>query len=145
MPHRDFRIFACMNPPTDVGKKELPPGLRNRFTEFYVAEISREADLRLVVQQYLGALTSSPPVKEIVEFYTKVKAIAPDLGDGGGHAPHFSLRTLCRALEFVTLVVNDYGLSRSLFEGISMTFLTQLDGPSTAVMTKLIASHFLSG
>ena len=28
--HPDFRLFACMNPATDVGKKELPAGLRNR-------------------------------------------------------------------------------------------------------------------
>lgn len=27
-----------MNPPTDVGKKDLPPALRSRFTEIYVAE-----------------------------------------------------------------------------------------------------------
>jgi hypothetical protein len=29
--HPDFRLFACMNPATDVGKKDLPAGLRNRF------------------------------------------------------------------------------------------------------------------
>lgn len=27
----DFRIFAAMNPATDVGKRELPPGIRNRY------------------------------------------------------------------------------------------------------------------
>jgi midasin (ATPase involved in ribosome maturation) len=36
--HPDFRLFACMNPATDVGKKNLPPGLRNRFTEVFVSE-----------------------------------------------------------------------------------------------------------
>jgi midasin len=34
--HPDFRLFAAMNPPTDFGKKELPPGIRTRFTEVYV-------------------------------------------------------------------------------------------------------------
>jgi len=29
--HPDFRLFACMNPATDVGKKDLPPGVRNRY------------------------------------------------------------------------------------------------------------------
>jgi midasin len=29
--HPEFRLFACMNPATDVGKKDLPPGIRNRF------------------------------------------------------------------------------------------------------------------
>lgn len=28
--HPNFRIFAAMNPATDVGKKELPSGIRNR-------------------------------------------------------------------------------------------------------------------
>lgn len=28
--HPDFRLFACMNPATDVGKKDLSPGIRNR-------------------------------------------------------------------------------------------------------------------
>jgi hypothetical protein len=34
--HPNFRLFAAMNPPTDVGKKELPTALRNRFTEVLV-------------------------------------------------------------------------------------------------------------
>ena len=29
--HENFRLFACMNPATDVGKKELPLGVRNRY------------------------------------------------------------------------------------------------------------------
>ena len=29
--HPNFRLFACMNPATDVGKKDLPPGVRNRY------------------------------------------------------------------------------------------------------------------
>jgi hypothetical protein len=31
--HPDFQLFACMNPATDVGKKDLPAGLRNRFVQ----------------------------------------------------------------------------------------------------------------
>ncbi len=52
--HPNFRIFACMNPPNDVGKKELAPGLRNRFTEFYVPELDNKDDLRIVVAAYLN-------------------------------------------------------------------------------------------
>lgn len=64
--HKDFRIFACMNPPTDVGKKELPPGLRNRFTEFYVRGISARTDLAMVVQEYLSGLSCAfPPLKPL--------------------------------------------------------------------------------
>jgi midasin (ATPase involved in ribosome maturation) len=51
--HPDFRLFACMNPPTDIGKKDLPPGLRNRFTEFYIGELLDPEDLKTVVHRYL--------------------------------------------------------------------------------------------
>jgi len=36
--HPDFRIFGAMNPATDVGKRDLPIGLRSRFTEIYVVK-----------------------------------------------------------------------------------------------------------
>ena len=29
--HDEFRLFACMNPATDVGKKTLPYSIRNRY------------------------------------------------------------------------------------------------------------------
>jgi midasin len=29
--HPDFRLFACMNPATDAGKRDLPPGLQSRY------------------------------------------------------------------------------------------------------------------
>ena len=44
--HPDFRLFACMNPATDVGKKDLTAGVRSRFTEFYVDELEAKQDLR---------------------------------------------------------------------------------------------------
>ena len=31
--HPDFRVFAAMNPATDIGKKDLPPGIRSRMIE----------------------------------------------------------------------------------------------------------------
>lgn len=37
--HSNFRLFACMNPPTDVGKKDLPQVLKARFSEIYVDEL----------------------------------------------------------------------------------------------------------
>lgn len=49
--HPDFRLLAAMNPATDVGKKELPPGIRNRQVNtllvqcFHVIQV-RYSDLR---------------------------------------------------------------------------------------------------
>jgi midasin len=62
-------MFACMNPATDVGKKELPDGLRNRFTEYFIDEPQNEQDLILIVQDYLKSL--SPPLD--LKVYKQVK------------------------------------------------------------------------
>lgn len=92
--HADFRLFACMNPATDVGKKELPLGIRNRFTEFFVDELQNEKDLQVLVDSYLQPLgVQTSLISKIVKFYLNVKAEAKKtLSDTTGHKPHFSLR-----------------------------------------------------
>ena len=52
--HPGFRLFACMNPATDVGKRDLPPGMRSRFTEIYVDEVRDQEDLMILVQVNIG-------------------------------------------------------------------------------------------
>ena len=37
--------------------------------------------------------------------------------DGGGGAPGYSLRTLCRALEYARAGLPTYGLPRALYDG----------------------------
>lgn len=133
--HPDFKIFACMNPANDAGKKELPMGLRNRFTELFVDELENEADLRILVSKYLEKHNLSPvKIKTIVEFYVKMRVKAKQsLSDGIGQKPHFSLRTLCRALR-VSAANLCGGIGRSLYEGFCLSFLTQLDGKSYGVV-----------
>ncbi|KAJ4439015.1 hypothetical protein ANN_14971 [Periplaneta americana] len=138
--HPDFRLFACMNPATDVGKKDLPAGLRNRFTEFFVDELTEKSDLMLLVGTYLRDL-SLPITKleNIVKFYLSVKmAASTKLTDGTGHKPHYSLRTLCRALSVAAL--NKCGsVPRSLYEALCLSFLTQLDYSSHPVVEQMVA------
>ncbi|OWK63460.1 Midasin [Lonchura striata] len=117
--HPDFRLFACMNPATDVGKRNLPLGIRNRFTELYVEELRNEVDLQILIMDYLRSLNvNKNTVQGIVNFYLSVRKEAETkLVDGTGHRPHYSLRTLCRALRFAAS--NPCGsIARSLFEQI---------------------------
>ncbi|XP_041350636.1 midasin-like [Gigantopelta aegis] len=137
--HADFRLFACMNPATDVGKKDLTLGIRNRFTELFVDELDDTQDLKILVNDYLKGLALAPThIDGIVRFYLKVRMEAEKhLTDGTGHRPHFSLRTLCRALKFAA--PNPCGLvARSLYEGFCLSFLTQLDRSSHPVVKRLI-------
>ncbi|XP_023122208.2 midasin [Amphiprion ocellaris] len=144
--HPDFRLFACMNPATDVGKRNLPLGLRNRFTELYVEELENEGDLRILVLDYLKCLNPHRNViSGIISFYLAVRKEANShLVDGTGHRPHYSLRTLCRALKYVA--TNPcYNVQRSLYEGFCLSFLTQLDRSSHPLVQKLVCQHILMG
>jgi midasin len=82
-----------MNPATDVGKKDLPPGIRNRFTEFYVDELEDSQDLKTLVAEYLRGLSlSANQIAGIVKFYLTIRNEASKkLTDGTGHKPHFRL------------------------------------------------------
>ncbi|KAM9704373.1 midasin [Menidia menidia] len=144
--HPDFRLFACMNPATDVGKRNLPLGLRNRFTELYVEELENERDLRILVSDYLKGLNPHRNVVSgIISFYLAVRKEAScHLVDGTGHKPHYSLRTLCRALKYVG--GNPcHSVQRSLYEGFCLSFLTQLDRSSHPVVQRLVCQHILMG
>ncbi|XP_054261518.1 midasin-like isoform X2 [Macrosteles quadrilineatus] len=136
-PHPEFRLLAAMNPATDVGKKDLPPGIRNRFSELYVDELTDRTDLALLVGCYLPEL---PPARTdaIVRFYLDVRQAAINsLCDTTGHKPHYSLRTLCRAL--VVSASNSCGNSqRTLHAALCLSFLTQLDTKSHQAVLNMI-------
>ena len=99
--HPEFRLLACMNPATDTGKCDLPAGIRNRFTEVVVDEMTDTQDIRMLVQDYLqGLALPAKQISGIVQFYSAVRtAASTSLVTGEGRRPTFSLRTLCRALK----------------------------------------------
>ena len=108
--HPDFRLFCCMNPSTDVGKRDLPPALAARMARCHVQEPEAETDLAEVVQRYFKVLrpvkgdddesfVSDERCRRVVRFYRSArKAARTRLCDGAGRRPCYSLRTLCRAM-----------------------------------------------
>eukprot|EP00756_Hemistasia_phaeocysticola_P036863 Hpha_TRINITY_DN16665_c0_g13::TRINITY_DN16665_c0_g13_i1::g.182220::m.182220/K14572/MDN1, REA1; midasin len=146
--HPNFRLFACMNPPTDVGKKDLPPSLKGRFTELYCDELTDRADLRVVVGRLIGSLVASAPVDEVVEFYLQCrKKAAVELTDNDPSTPrpHYSLRTLTRALRFTRQVLPVYGFKQALLEGVALCFYSQLSRRFHPAMNALVSSVLLRG
>lgn len=146
--HPDFRLFACMNPATDVGKKDLPAGLRARFTELYVSppDDDREA-LISIVEGYLGdaAAGDRGVVLDVVELYSTLKRLsaAKEIVDGSNTAPHYSMRTLARALMFAVQSAPIFGLRRGLWEGILMAFTMSLDSQSSRTALTACKKHIL--
>ncbi|KAF5382460.1 hypothetical protein D9615_002742 [Tricholomella constricta] len=148
--HPDFRLFACMNPATDVGKKDLPPNIRSRFTEIDVPPPDADRETLLsIVSQYIGAnaVGDKGAIMNVAEFYAAVKDLAEkrQLADGSNHRPHYSMRTLARALTFASDTASMFGLRRAIWEGCLMAFTMVLDPPSAELVTALAQRHLLAG
>ncbi|CAB4065095.1 MDN1 [Lepeophtheirus salmonis] len=124
--HPDFRIFACMNPPTDIGKANLPPSLRNQFTEYFINEPDEENELIQIVSKYLKDLNVEvETVQNIVDFYLMLKVNASKkLCAGNGVIPVFSLR--------------------NIVSSFTLFFLTELDTDSYHIVLRLLINHLVN-
>ncbi|WFD19314.1 hypothetical protein MCAP1_001539 [Malassezia caprae] len=147
--HAHFRLFACMNPATDVGKRDLAPSVRARFTELYVPSPDADRDALIgIVQKYMGAASvgDQAAVLDVAEWYTAVRRLAAqhELADGANQRPPYSVRTLARALTFATSLAPTYGLRRALAEGVCMAFGMLLDAPSAARLQQVTQAHLLA-
>lgn len=147
--HAEFRVFAAMNPATDVGKKDLPPGVRSRFTEIYVDGPDKDLkSLQSIVRSYLKqeCMSDTALALEVSQLYQKINALAHDnrLVDGAGQRPHFSLRTLTRVLQYAKRMQQFCTLRRALYEGFQMSFLTFLDAESATLVQPLIEEYLFS-
>ncbi|KAI8847260.1 P-loop containing nucleoside triphosphate hydrolase protein [Chytridium lagenaria] len=139
--HPNFRIFACMNPATDAGKRDLPPGILSRLSEIWVdAPDSDRQDLLLIIRQHLHRYLPPPAqggdiiCSNIADFHLAAKAIM-DAGNS----------TLSRALAYARTTAPTFGLQRALYEGFLMTFTTMLSADSFVLVDALITQHVLAG
>jgi midasin len=146
--HPNFRVFAAMNPATDVGKKDLPPGIRSRFTELYVESPDGDKkSLQNIVEKYLGGDHVDPTIvrvaSDVTKLYLKIQELARAnmLVDGADQKAHFSLRTLTRTLTYAREIAPLCTLRRALFEGFHMSFLTFLGKASEDLVAPLIKEH----
>ncbi|KAL6945303.1 hypothetical protein ACO0QE_002753 [Hanseniaspora vineae] len=144
--HPDFRIFGCMNPATDVGKRDLPNGIRSRFSEIYVHSPDKDIqDLLAIIDKYIGryCLSDEWAGNDVAELYLESKRLSEEnkIVDGSNQKPHFSIRTLTRTLIYVVDIIKIYGIRRSLYEGFCMSFLTLLDEKSEKVLRPVIEKY----
>ncbi|CAI4218341.1 unnamed protein product [Parascedosporium putredinis] len=137
--HPNFRIFGAMNPATDVGKRDLPVGIRSRFTEIYVNSPDRDyKDLLKVVKAYLQIKSAKDEhaADDITRLYLNTKRLADEkrLVDGANEVPHFSLRTLTRVLSYRNLL----NLVRATSNARDGGFPVLIQGPTSAGKTSMI-------
>ncbi|XVE88663.1 hypothetical protein DITRI_Ditri19aG0087500 [Diplodiscus trichospermus] len=145
--HPNFRVFACMNPATDAGKRDLSYALRSRFTEYFVDDILDDQDLDIFIQEFLGdSRSSSELVGKIRCFYKTAKKDSDErLQDGANQKPQYSLRSLYRALEFTRKAEKKFGFQNAIYDGFCMFFVSLLDRPSAKKMKERILQYLLRG
>ncbi|KAI9623919.1 hypothetical protein KEM48_009297, partial [Puccinia striiformis f. sp. tritici PST-130] len=90
----------------------------------------REALLNIIAQ-HLGGLCASDKraIADTADCYSAIRTLARNgsLADGTNAPPHYSMRTLSRALTFATEISGSLCLRRALVEGFLMAFVTTLD------------------
>ena len=139
--HKDFRLFGVMNPASDIGKRNLPINIRNRFTEIFVNELDSEDDLIVLIKEYLHSLSNIniDLIKSIVNLYLNLKddQFLKQLSNGTGTRPTYSLRTLCRALKNASFnLCNNSQVS--VYDGLCLSFLTDLNRESSLFLEEYI-------
>ncbi|VVB16038.1 unnamed protein product [Arabis nemorensis] len=131
--HSNFRLFACMNPATDAGKRDLPFSFRSRFTEYAVDDDLCDDDLEIFARRFLGGRGSdSKLVGNIVSFYKEAKRLSEECLQYGAK------RSLYRALEYAIIAEGIGGFQKALYDGFSMFFLSLLDASSAKIMNPII-------
>ncbi|KAK4741715.1 hypothetical protein SAY87_025303 [Trapa incisa] len=145
--HPNFRVFACMNPATDAGKRDLPHSIRSRFTEYFIGDLLDDDDLCLFVSRFIDETRLKEDiVKRIVCFYRAAKRESEErLQDGANQKPQYSLRSLFRALEYTRKAKRSFTFENALYDGFCMFFLTLLDRSSAKIMNQMILSYLLKG
>lgn len=142
-----------MNPASDVGKRDIPIGIRNRFTEFYVDESDDRSEYLIIVDKYLNQ-TNIPKeyIDRIVNFYIEIQnkvknfLLTSSSTSNNRITVNYSLRTLCRSLRYIaTTQWTGKSYSRALYEGFCLSFFSQLDRSYYHDVEKLIHQLILGG
>jgi midasin len=55
----NFRLFATMNPGTQIGKKELAFNLRVKFTELWIPDAMDYIDIQIIAKSYLPQIADT--------------------------------------------------------------------------------------
>lgn len=146
--HPNFRIFGCMNPGRQIGKKNLPDSLRSKFTEIWVPEMEKYEDVLDVVKFYLDGKTDRKTIENVAAFYLDIRKHCKEglIETGCGKVPEYSMRTLCRSLKYALEFSPHYSFPVSLYNGLKVFFETPLTYTLDTLLTALspAPSHALS-
>ncbi|ANQ06647.1 Uncharacterized protein PCOAH_00007910 [Plasmodium coatneyi] len=136
------------NSSVSSGKKELPPILRNKFTEIFVDEILQYEDVEMVVKHLLREVTSDGElIRNITNCYLEVKRESLKNMNGAQNKPiFFSTRNLVRAVQYAIYVhkrkFNPLPLNAAVRNGFVCNFLSSVSVDNEKLMDHIFNKHF---
>ncbi|GKT34310.1 Midasin, partial [Aduncisulcus paluster] len=153
--HPSFRLFAAMNPATDVGKSSLPANVRECFSEIYVGMMTSVSDLMTLTESYLEGSSFCPQyLSHFVDIFRASLDLCSShsLSDTSGKSVSFSLRNYSRTLRYIKdYAVNVYGEGcggagrfYAVDDAFSLHFLSQLSDESKPLIQNLINNLHIS-
>ncbi|KAL0244720.1 hypothetical protein GEMRC1_008802 [Eukaryota sp. GEM-RC1] len=150
--HRDFRLFAAINPATDTGKRPLPPIVSEKFIPITVPELEQSFDLIPIVTRSLKHLSEVANVEKIVQCYQKLRTMGQKLilVDSTDNKPLFTLRSLIRVLRYCIYFVSNSDKSASvaslveegLYDGFRFSFGGMLSDKSKLELERVVSEYF---
>ncbi|KAL0222135.1 hypothetical protein RCL1_001989 [Eukaryota sp. TZLM3-RCL] len=145
-----FRLFAAINPATDVGKKALPSIVGEQFVPITVPDLLSFSDLRPLVTNILRPYSDIYPVDSIIKCYRELRSKSLDgsLVDESNYKPLYTLRSLTRVFSFSKFALNNYKKTDSvgvlfhqaLHDGFSLCFGGMLSSKSRVFFGNLLDS-----
>ena len=140
--HKDFRIFACMNPGKDIGKKELPDNIRDKFTECFIEDIHEKSDIFCFIERQVGNLFTKEICDKIVDLFIEFKGENEMRESGANKRLHVSLRNLARCLNYIVKNHHIYGLERTLYDALFLGFASSLSQTAQEAFQRTLQEKF---
>lgn len=148
----EFRLFACMNPAFEVGKKPLPPIVEENFTRIEFEPIETFDEVYRILK---GSLSNYPIVTDkfiqsMAQIYIKLKEMARDneVLDKSDKKCVFSLRQLKRSLEILKVSVDNPVVQlttvKAIYMSLRIAFMLDLNENSRKIFNREFAAVFES-
>lgn len=148
--HPGFRLFACMNPAFEVGKKPLPKKIQDGFTVFQVPTTIHPDEVFLILKGIFEKYTvvTNKILRSAAEFYVAIRELADQsqLLDKSQKKLVLSLRQLRRGTNITKSCLENKDLSLSIvnafYIGMRVAFFLDLSEISKVTFNSLFDSKF---
>ena len=148
--HPEFRLFACMNPAFEVGKKPLPKRIKEGFTTLVVSPIDSIGEVHAIVSDFFAAfqMISGQQLLRLAEFYCRIRLMAIESGllDKQDKKVVFTMRQLRRATQIIKECLTNQSVLMSplhaIYVGCRLSFLLDLNLTSKVAFNSLFCELF---